>query len=172
MDTRCPTSTFKGIARLNGYKWQINQRGYANIVELPKNEEPQQRIPSIAEPHHHDHSREVWGAVYELRQADEAKLDVNEGVPVAYTKEYLCCDFWKKGEESSGGRLGVGIEEEMAEERNMLVYINRRQMEDSRPKEEYVYRMNEGIRDALGDGVPEGYVKYVMRRFIPEERKE
>ena len=50
----------------------------------------------------------------------------------------------------------------------MLVYIDRERTAPSEPKEEYVYRMNKGIDDALALGVPKKYVDEVMRKFIPE----
>lgn len=34
MQSRCPTSKYLGIARLNGYRWIINKRGYANVGRL------------------------------------------------------------------------------------------------------------------------------------------
>jgi len=49
----------------------------------------------------------------------------------------------------------------------MLVYINRKQVTDSKPKDEYVYRMNMGIKDAVKEGVPQEYVDQTMRPFIP-----
>lgn len=51
----------------------------------------------------------------------------------------------------------------------MLVYIDRKRVTDDKPKEEYVYRMNRGIDDAITMGVPVAYVKEVMRPFIPAE---
>jgi len=32
MNRRCPTSEYLGVGRLNGYRWMINERGYANVV--------------------------------------------------------------------------------------------------------------------------------------------
>ncbi|KAK5013992.1 hypothetical protein LTR60_003581 [Cryomyces antarcticus] len=34
MARRCPDSTYKGIARLEGHRWIINKRGYANVVAV------------------------------------------------------------------------------------------------------------------------------------------
>lgn len=77
MRTRCPTSNYLGVARLNGYRWIINDRGYANVVSSPsKNSSKKQ------------YKHTVFGLVYSLLLADEARLDRNEGVPKAYTKEY------------------------------------------------------------------------------------
>jgi hypothetical protein len=33
MQLRCPTSQYLGVARLPNYRWIINDRGYANVVE-------------------------------------------------------------------------------------------------------------------------------------------
>jgi hypothetical protein len=58
------------------------------------------------------------------------------------------------------------------ETREMLVYVDRKRTTPDVPREEYVYRMNQGIRDALALGVPEEYVRDVMRKFIPEGDEE
>ena len=156
MTTRCPTSTYLGVARLPHYTWRINTRGYANVVSAPSSSP--------------NYSDSVYGLVYGLLPLDEQQLDRNEGVPVAYTKEWIKCDFWPGG-------VGEKIDTEMEpkERREMLVYVDRKRTTPDVPREEYVYRMNRGIRDALALGVPEGYVRDVMRKYIPkggEEREE
>ena len=50
----------------------------------------------------------------------------------------------------------------------MLVYINRKMTAPDKPKKEYIYRMNMGIKDAVKEGMPKGYVDKVMRKFIPD----
>ena len=153
MVQRCPTSEYLGIARLNQYRWIIDDRGYANIVQIP--------APSI-HPDAYDYTHEVWGLVYRLQPEDEARLDVNEGVPVAYTKEDLTCDFWP-GTDASPSDVHAA-----PQPRSMLVYINRDRITEAPPKEEYIYRMNMGVRDALVAGMPREYVGQVIRRFIPD----
>ncbi|EMD85349.1 hypothetical protein COCC4DRAFT_206505 [Bipolaris maydis ATCC 48331] len=148
MTTRCPSSTYVGIARLAKYKWMINERGYANIVESS--------TPS-------DH---VYGLVFKLTPDDERQLDKNEGVPVAYTKEYLGCTFWPSA--SPAEKINVGDAPSETDKR-VLVYIDRERVVPGVPRDEYVYRMNRGIEDAVKCGVPEEYVKRVMRQFIPED---
>lgn len=69
MAARCPESRYIGTARLHDYRWQINQRGYANVVHEPGNC--------------------VEGLCYILSGADEARLDRYEGVPVAYEKVFM-----------------------------------------------------------------------------------
>ena len=149
MIQRCPTSLYLGIARLNGYRWLINNRGYANVVE-PKDD--QMKDDDV-----------VWGLVYSLEAEDERRLDLNEGVPFAYTKELLTVDFWPAG----NGTKPKTDEEPVQKE--MLVYIDRKRVMPDEPKKEYIYRMNMGIQDAVGEGMPLSYVDDVLRSFIPDE---
>ena len=106
--------------------------------------------------------------VYTLEKEDEERLDKNEGVPVAYTKEYLACEFWSAG----AGRGKIDTSLPYTSTRDMLVYIDRMRTAAGEPHAEYVYRMNRGIEDALGCGVPEEYVEGVVRGYIPEDEVE
>jgi len=67
---RCPESRFLGIARLDGWRWIISERGSANVIKSPDDI--------------------VYGLVYELSEADEVILD---GYEVAFSKEYLSVTF-------------------------------------------------------------------------------
>lgn len=167
MHIRCPSSTYIGLARLNNYKWIINDRGYANVVELPSSQKTSTSpFNSSAE----DYSTVVYGMVYTLTPTDEAQLDKNEGVPVAYTKELLECDFWSADPESPLNPIDTT--QPPSSSPKMLVYIDRQRVTPSKPRDEYVYRMNQGIRDALMVGVPKRYVEQVMREHIPEDERE
>ena len=150
MQLRCRTSNFLGIARLNGYRWIINERGYANVVEVASSSDDV-----------------VWGLVYRLQPTDEERLDIQEAVPRSYTKEYLDVDFWEKQTSKEGGSGGGEMRKE-----KMLVYVDRKRTQPDEPKKEYVYRMNMGIKDALKEGVPEKYVQEVMRKFILDVEDE
>lgn len=115
-------------------------------------------------------SDEVWGLVYSLSPWDEKKLDRNEGVPFAYTKEMLVVNFWPLDAENEKIVSEVlRPTDETAKKVKMLVYIDRERTTPSKPKEEYIHRMNMGIADALGVGVPTSYVQGVLRKFIPPE---
>jgi len=154
MEQRCPTSNYLGIARLPNYRWIINDRGYANVVQ-------------ISSPAHNTStdlpiSDVVYGLVYSLQPSDEERLDINEGVPYAYTKEDLSVDFWR-----SEGKDTTDVNTK-PEAVKMLVYIDRERTTHSTPKREYIYRMNMGIKDALAMGVPEEYVEKVLQEFIPD----
>ena len=70
MKDRCPDNCVIGNGILNGYRWIISARAYANIVE--------------SEPD------EVHGVVYEISTADEHTLDIKEGVQSgAYRKKMM-----------------------------------------------------------------------------------
>jgi gamma-glutamylcyclotransferase len=183
MQDRCPNSTFLGIARLDNFRWIINERGYANVVEVK--ETARQRQNAVDQSHaafdeesmgqKENYSTQVWGLVYSLQPSDEASLDRSEGVPLAYTKEIIGCEFWpavdNDHQDGSSKLVDDGIGKE-PEKSDMMVYINRNAVTPSKPKVEYVRRMNMGIRDAVKAGVPEEYVKEVMRKFIPESKDE
>ncbi|KAF1818961.1 uncharacterized protein K489DRAFT_326855 [Dissoconium aciculare CBS 342.82] len=161
MRKRCPTSEYIGIARLQGYKWIIYDRGYANIVKLNIDDQAADE---------HNYSHEVWGLVYSLQAADEKGLDGNEGVPIAYQKAYIECELWSISQPNGGGVSGSSSHPDTSRppvKTDLLVYINHHLTHESAPKEEYIYRMNQGIHDALKEGVPTAYVQQVMRRFIP-----
>jgi len=128
----------------------INSRGYANITETGSDAD------------------EVWGLIYELPPVDEARLDVNEGVPYAYEKRMIEVEFWYKGSIPVSGELPPSAKVD-----EMLVYIDfqRKSGKGNKPKDEYVHRMNEGIRDALKEGVPGRYIDDVLRAYIPVEEE-
>ena len=69
MTRRCPESKLVGLGILRGWKWIINTRRYANIIQSSEDL--------------------VYGLVYEISPSDEASLDRAEGVPRAYTKETM-----------------------------------------------------------------------------------
>jgi len=70
MHQRCPAAQDMGIARLDGWRWRINQQGYATIV-------PEQ-------------SSYVLGVLWSLTSACEAALDDYEEIATGlYTKTYL-----------------------------------------------------------------------------------
>ncbi|KAK4039363.1 hypothetical protein C8A01DRAFT_47155 [Parachaetomium inaequale] len=149
MSLRCPSSPFTGLARLPGYKWFINARGFANIAPATTSKEAEKK-----------EEEEVWGLVYDLSPTDEAQLDRNEGVPYAYEKRLVPVEFWPTTTTTDGEKEVQKVE--------MLIYIDfKRHTGGHQPRREYIHRMNMGIRDALREGVPRGYVERVLRGYIP-----
>ncbi|KAF2725891.1 hypothetical protein K431DRAFT_317325 [Polychaeton citri CBS 116435] len=170
MRRRCPKSEFLGIARLDRYSWIINSRGYANVVEILGKSSAQLGADDEVGSAGRSYADQVWGLVYRLQPTDEERLDQNEGVPIAYTKEWLECDFWAHDDDDDGddGQSGIDKSHKDPKKVDMLVYIDRTKTKPDKPKQEYIYRMNQGIKDALAAGVPEKYVQEVMRKFIPD----
>ncbi|KAI5781858.1 hypothetical protein EDC01DRAFT_232158 [Geopyxis carbonaria] len=159
MAARCPESKYLGLGRLENYRWQINQRGYANVVPAP--------------------GRYVDGLCYLLSPADEESLDVSEGVPTAYEKIYhdveLYCahrallrqevseivgsDLHYQNCKSEGEFYDVEIV-------SALVYENRRKVIDGIPEEEYVDRLRRGAGDAKILGIEEEYFELNMEPYL------
>ncbi|MDI1492928.1 MAG: hypothetical protein OHK93_004711 [Ramalina farinacea] len=74
MAARCQTSVFMGIGKLSGWRWQINERGVANIVESADDY--------------------VEGVVYDIDKGNKRQLDRNEGVNKGfYGAAYLPIQF-------------------------------------------------------------------------------
>ncbi|KAK4247023.1 hypothetical protein C7999DRAFT_14936 [Corynascus novoguineensis] len=179
MSLRCPSSPYVGLGRLRGYEWFINARGYANIAQAAT-KTPNRNLNQDSKPS----EPEVWGLVYALSAADEAQLDVNEGVPYAYEKRMLPVEFWtaptmstspsSPSPEAETDLQAAGIKGRgRGEETLMLVYIDFRHSAGGHPpRAEYVHRMNMGIRDALAEGVPAPYVRRVLREYIPSDEEE
>lgn len=145
MSNRCPTSDYVGIARLTHYRWIINPRGYANIVQTNSS------------------SDIVYGLVYSLTGEDEKQLDLREGVPWAYTKAISPVELWSG---KPGGRVDL---DRTPETKQLLVYIDRKRTDDGVPDVEYVDRINMGVRDAVERGMPLTYVDHMIRKFIPAD---
>ena len=151
-----------GIARLRGnWRWIINGRGYANIVQVDVATGSSVNVPGSQASHTRP---EVFGMVYTLLEQDEARLDVNEGVPLAYTKEYVEVDFWP----ATNG--WIDIESVQPQQKQVLVYIDRLRVTEASPKQEYITRMNAAVKDAVDCGVPIAWVNEVVRKFIPTTR--
>lgn len=69
MAHRCPDSIFLGKATLRGYRWQINERGVANVVQTPRGRQRQRRRGGDL----------VEGLLYAVSTSDERALDRREG---------------------------------------------------------------------------------------------
>lgn len=190
MRRRCPGSRFIGRARLANHRWQINERGYANVVA--------------------DDGRWVDGLVYEIGDADESRLDINEGVAKnAYEKRHMPVLLhrahgalyrrpvsWivdkggpaavcRRARAAAGPAAGppnataaataaapaarpVAPAPAQHWQQDVLVYISFSHVQDSRPKDEYVSRINLGLCDARALGIEDDYIRNCIRPFIPE----
>ena len=184
MATRCPNSIYIGRAILRHFRWQINQRGYANVVP--------------------DHGYWVEGLVFEIDSEDERRLDKSEGVAKTcvmdgqngsqivapcYRKEYrsvflypACKALYRRTVPyivEKGGAMRLqkddlkegGTTREFRGRRmeNVLVYASPDFVRNGVPKEEYVRRINSGIRDARILGVTSEYIDMFVRACVPPD---
>jgi len=85
MAKRCPDSQFQGRARLHSFRWQINDRGFANVIPDP--------------------NAFVEGLVYLLSAEDEERLDRSEGVPTAYQKKWTEVEFFPAAAKLGGRKV-------------------------------------------------------------------
>ena len=98
----------------------------------------------------------VYGCVYELTASDKRSLDSYEGS--TYERLYIPVDLIPKDDSDAVNRRSV----------ESLIYVDVERKSEREPLEEYIYRMNMGIRDALKEGIPAGYIEKHLRPFIPE----
>lgn len=101
----------------------------------------------------------MYGLLYTLEEEDERLLDRAEGSPNAYTKHLLDVEIISR----EGVKVG---EKEMVK---ALVYVDEKRLGTGVCKEEYVGRMNRGIRDAVEKGMPRSYVENVLRKWVRNE---
>lgn len=142
MRQRCPYSTPVGLAYLSGWRWLINERGFANVVQTNDPDEQQG----------------VYGLLYLLPPQDEELLDAHEGVPWAYQK-YQVQVRWANASQDD-------------ETLKALIYVDTRRTEEDVPREEYVGRMERGISDVVENwGMDEDWVDDVLRRFWEDKGK-
>jgi hypothetical protein len=85
MAKRCPDSQYQGRARLHHFRWQINDRGFANVIPDP--------------------NAFVEGLCYLLSAEDEMRLDRSEGVPTAYQKKWAEVEFFPAAVKLGGRRV-------------------------------------------------------------------
>jgi hypothetical protein len=147
MASRCPTSAYHSLGVLHKYTWVIGPRGYANVLISPSNASSEAQDSE---------ANKVYGLLYTLEPDDEALLDRAEGVPRSYTKHLLDIEIVS----------GVRTEKEVVK---ALVYVDLIRTGTGVCKEEYVGRMNRGIRDAVEKGMPRAYVESVLRRWVRDE---
>ncbi|KAF5558726.1 hypothetical protein FPHYL_7317 [Fusarium phyllophilum] len=197
MAHRCPGSVFKGKATLESYRWQINERGVANVVESGS-----------------DHS--VEGLLYMIGPKDERTLDRSEGVSKGFYQKYLMRVTFEPHQEYANfktGRLSHLLEQRRdsisgggthfsnnanrkvrfnapphidpmsymdGEERSgrharteqvkALVYVSEDYVTDGSIREEYIVRMQNAVNDAVALGVAKSFVNKYIVPFLNSEQ--
>ncbi|KAF4341881.1 hypothetical protein FBEOM_4198 [Fusarium beomiforme] len=197
MAQRCPGSVFKGKATLDSYRWQINERGVANVVESGS-----------------DHS--VEGLLYMIGPKDERTLDRSEGVSKGFYQKHLLrvsfephqrysnfktvrlshlleqsydsVDghvFQSNNDPNQQGRFAAqrrgdfdffSIHDEASkhhfrtQEVKALVYVSEDYITDGPIREEYIARMQHAVNDAATLGVSKSFLnKYIVPFLDPAQ---
>ncbi|KAF5724889.1 hypothetical protein FMUND_446 [Fusarium mundagurra] len=197
MAHRCPGSVFKGKATLESYRWQVNERGVANVVESGS-----------------DHS--VEGLLYMIGPRDERTLDRSEGVSKGLYQKYLMRVSFEPHPQYANfktGRLSHLLEQRRdsisgdgdhfannanrkvrfntpphidpmsymdGEERSgrharteqvkALVYVSEDYVTDGSIREEYIARMQNAVNDAVSLGVSKSFVNKYIVPFLNSEQ--
>lgn len=162
MCARCSDSEAIGLGFLPGYRFIINQRGFANVIPIGAASAAEGHAEQQKESKYASSSMEspckdeqgVYGVVYKLGEGDEELLDSFEGVSTGcYTKEMhniqvsSASDEWKT--------------------KSVLVYIDRLRATEDVPRREYIARMNRGVDEAMREWcLPKHYVDSAIRPFI------
>jgi gamma-glutamylcyclotransferase len=158
MSRRCPTATYHSFGILRNHTWKIGPRGYANVVPSSASCSASSSLQKSA----HAHKPVVYGALFTLEPSDEDALDFAEGVPFAYEKRDLFIEVLSVADgETCEVRVGQMVK--------ALVYVDVKRTGDGICMEEYAGRLNRSIRDARKMGMPEWYIRDVMRKKVKEE---
>jgi len=169
MRYRCPHFTYVGKGILRSHEWIINTEGYATVVpftsdedsdgseesNLSENRGPMECDIEGANKHQDtdwNSTKDTYGVVYTLTKPDLDNLDYYEGGYVKVTMDIQMLP-------PPPGVTTVTN----ASSLSCLVYVG---IDTSPGKvhEEYIGRINRGIRDA---SVPSTWVNRVIRRWIP-----
>ncbi|RSL45893.1 hypothetical protein CEP54_014077 [Fusarium duplospermum] len=186
MAKRCPSSVFIGTGTLPGYRWQINERGVANVVPAD--------------------GSSVEGLVYLVNARDVRALDRSEGVArKLYQKHMLEIVLQRHRQYSSftssrlsqvlaeapnssdeataqpsdsdsGGRDGPPSQRQQRAYRPLdvkaLVYVSENYANDGSIREEYIARMQNAVANASTLGVSQSFLdKYIVPHLQPNEKE-
>lgn len=176
MKAICPSAQTIGIARLKHWKFQINEQGYANIVEAapaPYGASTARWLGPLGGDLREDKDR-VYGIVYRLEKSDEAVLDQEmERRGGGYTKEIQTAEFWGRWQDSDGEWKAADLRTGRIQKVKLIVYADRKLTVDGKATPgPYLSKLNKGIRDAIAEGIPKGYFEEYVRSHLELEEDE
>lgn len=131
MKQPCPDSLFVGLGQLKGWKWIINETGYANIVPSPGDV--------------------VYGSLCFLSRREKMALDESEGVPWLYEKMDLPVTRLVAGE---GEGEGEGRSTAGEDKINAMSYVDVQRKSVGNIEKEYVVWVRKAIEDGVQCGMP------------------
>jgi gamma-glutamylcyclotransferase len=164
VEQRFPTAKFVGLARLRHWRWQINEQRKANMVEMPAAPYSPRTAKWLGPLFSSDDLREdnerVYGMVWQLDNEAERLMDQAAKQP----KETAVAELWvrKAGDK---GKLNLL---KGAKRAPVVFYVDREHVTDSRHvcSGGYTYKVQQGVADALEQGVPQSYVDKCIKPFL------
>lgn len=138
---RFPDNAHAGLARLDDYKWMINEIGFANVVPSPGDV--------------------VYGSIAFLSSRDEEALDRAEGVPDHYEKHQV--KVTRIGTDGKEMLRGDGTPQIVS----AITHIDVKRTGEGKGEPDYYFWINRAISDASKEGLPQEYVEKYMRPFVP-----
>lgn len=172
MAARCPSSVFLGRAILRGFRFQINERGVANVLQSDADF--------------------VEGLMFSVSSTDKKRLDRNEGVNKGfYEGRHLPMRLWELEQPINTVDLARmmsdrGTRSEILDHFahmptqelriEALIYVSSQYCNDGYIRQEYSHRMQRAVTDALLLGLSELYIYQFVDPFIrnavrPPEKK-
>jgi hypothetical protein len=170
VEHRCPSAKFVGVARLRHWRWQINECGYTNVVEAPPAPYSPATVhwlgPLMGTDDFRDDNDRTYGMVFQLDKEDEMKMDEYEDVPESYTKETAMVELWARKQGQEGA---IDITKRCRRVR-VVFHADRKHTVDTKQLSAgaYSYKINQGILDAVEEGIPQGYIDECLRPFVPD----
>lgn len=196
---RCPGATPVGLGYLHGWEWLINERGFANVVEVPRF---RRRVVSpvggsggkgkgrVVDDDSDDDAMDEddsdddrSGAVGPREPIPDDDLPGVYGVLYLLPPEDEAALDRYEGVPTAYEKVVMEVEmvdedeasdddgdDEDADVVQALVYVDYGNVREGPPRSEYVGRMNVAVREARREWrLPSWYVESVIRRFIPAE---
>ncbi|KAL2826207.1 hypothetical protein BDW59DRAFT_161046 [Aspergillus cavernicola] len=184
MASRCPGSTILAKGVLHGYRWQINERGVANIVHSQANAgEPPAFVEGIlftvsfkdirTLDRNEGISKQLYDKAWLPIQVEPLAIGALEGRKTAVAAKDLELVGSQPRAESGGQPHGrTGRSGEKLKEVEALVYLSSRYKTDGPIRREYIKRMELAMADASQLGVDESYLQHSLypHVFVEELR--
>jgi len=164
---RCPSAKLLGLGRLRHWTWHVNECGYANITEIPPTPYDAKTVAWLGPlgAGQRDSNERVYGMIYQMSEEDEAILDSYQDVPESYSKHWQWVELWTRPE-GQAGKLDISKRPRRVK---VTFYADKNHVTKSTSAciPELAYKIQQGISDAINQGVPEKYIDTCIRPYLP-----
>jgi gamma-glutamylcyclotransferase len=167
VEQRFPSAKFVGIARLRHWRWQINEKRMANMVEMPAAPYSPRTAkwlgPLFSSEDLREDNERVYGMVWQLD--DEAERLMHRAARPGQVRQTAGVELWVRKETDKGKKLNLL---KGAKRTNVVFYVDREHTTDAEQActGGYAYKIQQGVADALAEGVPQGYVDKCIKPFL------